>query len=249
MTQNPVPSCGQSDQRNQEYIESFSPEKYYRSIVATDSPVIFDVGAHRGESVRFFKGIFPGSCIYSFEPDPANFEYLEVVCQSYYSPLGGGRECLPINMGIAEKEGTMPFYRQGISHLSSLLPINNASTDSLGYAVKALNQPIQISVTTIDTFCSKFAISHIDIMKIDVQGYEVGVLVGAKKMLMSTSCCTVEVSFYDFYERSTSLLDVEQIMQEAGHRVWDISKISKNPKNFRTDWVELVYRNSYLKQS
>jgi hypothetical protein len=35
-------------------------------------------------------------------------------------------------------------------------------------------------------------------------------------------------------------------MQAAGHRIWDISKISKNPKNFRTDWVELVYLNSKI---
>jgi FkbM family methyltransferase len=161
---------------------------------------------------------------------------------------GGDEKCLPINIGIAEKEGVMPFYRQSISQLGGLLPINKASEDSLGYAVKAPNQAVQISVTTIDTFCGKSDISHIDIMKVDVQGYEVGVLVGAKKMLTCTSCVTVEVSFYDFYERSTFLLEIEQLMQEAGHKIWDISKISKNPKNFRTDWVELVYPNSYQKQ-
>ncbi len=90
MTQNPVPGCGQSDQRNQEYIAKFSPEKYYRSLLATDSPIIFDVGAHRGESVRFFKSIFPQSTIYSFEPDPDNFDHLRALCQSYPAFAGGG---------------------------------------------------------------------------------------------------------------------------------------------------------------
>ena len=86
----------------------------------------------------------------------------------------------------------------------------------------------------------------IDILKIDTQGYEVGVLVGGKQMLKKTSCSIIEISLYDFYEKSTSILEVEQIMQEAGHSIWDISKVSKNPKNFRTDWVELVYRNRFL---
>jgi hypothetical protein len=40
---------------------------------------------------------------------------------------------------------------------------------------------------------------------------------------------------------ASGLLLVEQAMCAAGFSVWDISKVSKNPKNLRTDWVELVY--------
>ena len=126
---NSVPTCGSSDQRNQEYSSNYSPERYYKSLVQTSSPVIFDVGAHRGESVKFFKEIFPNSSIYSFEPDLENFKELEICCQTYTS---GG--CFAVNMGVAEKEEEFLFYRQSISHLNSLLPINNNSEDSLGYA-------------------------------------------------------------------------------------------------------------------
>jgi FkbM family methyltransferase len=248
MAINPVPTCGSSDQRNQEYLVNYSPEKYYQSLVTTPAPIIFDVGAHRGESVRFFREIFPGSKIYSFEPDPDNFKYLDDVCQSLTSQASVGEgSCLAFNLGVAETEGTLPFYRQSISHLGGLLPINYKSQDSLGYAAKAPNQLIEIEVTTVDRFCHGQGIKAIDILKIDVQGYEIGVLTGANQILKQTSCCTVEVSLYDFYEGSTSLLQVEQLMQQSGHRLWDISKVSKNPRNFRTDWVELVYRNHVLK--
>lgn len=144
---------------------------------------------------------------------------------------------------MADKKGIMRFYRQSISHLGGLLQINKMSKDSLGYAANATNESIEVDVTTVDIYCSDMNIESVDIMKIDVQGYEVGVLLGAKKMLSKTNCCTVEVSLYDFYEKSTSLLKVEEIMQDAGMKLWDISKLSKNPKNFRTDWVELVYVN------
>ena len=94
---------------------------------------------------------------------------------------------------------------------------------------------------TLDQFFIENRLQHIDLLKIDVQGFETAVLNGAKKVLQKTSCRTVEVSFYDFYENSSSLLLVEQAMQNAGMILWDISKVSKNPKNLRTDWAELVY--------
>ena len=70
------------------------------------------------------------------------------------------------------------------------------------------------------------------LLKIDVQGFEAALLSGAKKALQETSCCTIEVSFYDFYENSSSLLLVEQAMRNAGMILWDISKVSKIRKTF-----------------
>jgi hypothetical protein len=65
---------------------------------------------------------------------------------------------------------------------------------------------------------------------------------GAEEMLLRTHAVSVEVSLYDFYQESSSLLGVEEIMHKASMALWDVSKILKNPKNLRTDWVELVYR-------
>jgi len=233
-----APKCGSSDKRNTEYLRGYSPEKFFRYIVDNASPVILDVGAHRGESVLFFKEIFPESRIYSFEPDPENFLLLKKTC-SQIKHLK--EECIAINKAVCEKVGDVIFYRQGISHLGGLSPINKSSKDSLGYAKEASNLSISVESITLDQFAQEFAVSQVDILKIDVQGHEVDVLKGAQKILEKTLCCTVEVSFYDFYEQKSSLLLVEEEMKSAGMLLWDISKVSKNPKNFRTDWAELVY--------
>lgn len=146
-----------------------------------------------------------------------------------------------LNQAVGDQSGVVHFFKQDISHLGGLLPINKRSEDSLGYAEKTLNQSISVQAITLDQFFIENRLQHIDLLKIDVQGFETAVLNGAKKVLQKTSCCTVEVSFYDFYENSSSLLLVEQAMQNAGMILWDISKVSKNPKNLRTDWAELVY--------
>ena len=244
--ENAAPKCGSSDKRNAEYLQAYTPEKYFRYLIQKESPVIFDIGAHKGESVRFFKEIFPESRIYSFEPDPDNFIELEKCCaetNTFY-----GEKVFAINKAVGEISGVASFYRQSISHLGGLLPINKSSKDSLGYAEKAINESFSVETITVDQFSAEVNLDHIDILKIDVQGFEVGVLRGAMEMLQKTSCCTVEVSFYDFYEQKSSLLLIEQEIQAAEMMLWDISKVSKNPKNFRTDWAELVsVRNNFAK--
>ena len=232
--------CGGSDKRNAEYLEAFTPLRFFQSLVPQSAPVILDVGAHRGESVRFFKEVFPQCDIYSFEPDPENFAELEKCCFEINATFFGGR-AVAINQAVGDQTGTVKFFKQDISHLGGLLPINKRSEDSLGYAEKALNQSIYVQAITLDQFFIKNRLQRIGLLKIDVQGFETAVLNGAKKVLQKTNCCIVEVSFYDFYENSSSLLLIEQAMLDAGMLLWDILKVSKNPKNLRTDWAELVY--------
>lgn len=233
-----VPKCGASDQRNAEYDSNYSPKKFFDALIDNPSPVIFDVGAHRGESIDFFRSIYPQSTIYTFEPSPDNFKELLFKTSSY-------ENVFPFNLAFGNSDSYAIFYKQDITHLGGLLPINKESKDSLGYAKKAKNEPVNVPVNKLDTFCANHSISFIDILKIDTQGYEYEVLQGARQHLPNTRCVTVEISLYDFYESKnrSPLLNIEQVMCDAGFCLWDISKISKNPKSLRTDWIEAVYRN------
>jgi FkbM family methyltransferase len=234
MTNNtyPVPKCGASDQRNTQYEANYSPKLFFDELIDNSCPVIFDVGAHLGESIDFFRSIYPNSTIYTFEPDPDNYKDLIIKTSSL-------QNVFPFNLALGKIDSNATFYKQDITHLGGLLPINKDSKDSLGYAKNAKNEEILVSVNKLDTFC---------LLKIDTQGYEYEVLQGATKLLQNTKCVTVEISLYDFYESSnrSPLLNIEQIMRDSGFSMWDISKISKNPKSLRTDWVEVVYKNIKL---
>ena len=48
-----VPKCGESDKRNTAYESNYSPENFFSSITNVTDPVILDVGAHKGESIKF----------------------------------------------------------------------------------------------------------------------------------------------------------------------------------------------------
>jgi FkbM family methyltransferase len=229
-----VPKCGESDKRNTEYETNYSPEKLFHSVVDNPNPVIFDVGAHKGESIKFFKNIFKSARIFSFEPSPVNFEELKLVASVYQTNA--------VNVAIGESVGEVKFYQQSLSHLGGLLPINEKSKDSLGYAEKAQNVEVLVDCITLNEALNRLNIISIDILKIDVQGFEVGVLKGGSEALSKTKMVMIEVSLYDFYgESKNTWFDVNKILGEAGFELFDIAKISKNPKNLRTDWVELIF--------
>ena len=101
---------------------------------------------------------------------------------------------------------------------------------------------VLVDCITLDEALNRLNIISIDILKIDVQGFEVGVLKGGSEALSKTKMVMIEVSLYDFYgESKNTWFDVNKILGEAGFELFDIAKISKNPKNLRTDWVELIF--------
>jgi FkbM family methyltransferase len=174
-------NVGESKSRNIEYQEKFSREKLIQYIVKKDAPVIFDVGAHYGESAAFFKKLFPRAKIYSFEPDPDSFALLS------YSAIDGVSY---FNLALSDEDGTASFYRNKISHTNSLLKVNMKSRDSIGVTkaiaqndaqyLEGFNAEIQVATMQLDSFSGQHSIDQIDLLKIDVQGAECRVLAGGK---------------------------------------------------------------------
>ena len=132
--------------------------------------------------------------------------------------------------------------------LGSFLKINTRSKDSLGYAKDAQNQGEQVDLISLNSFCLNQKIKNIDLIKIDVQGFEAEVLLGSSKILKNVKSVMIEISLYDFYNGNSrdNFYSVHKLLNKYNFQLWDISKISKNPKNLRTDWLEAVFINSQL---
>lgn len=166
--------CGETDKRNQEYLKKYDEKDFFSSLIKSETPIIFDVGAHRGESVQFFSDIFEDATIYSFEPDPDNFRHLTNSCKDV--------SCVSniFNLALGAKSGDVQFFRQDKPHLNSIYPINKNSNDSLGYAESADNQPIIVKMATLNEMLNQTKVDRCDLLKVDVQGAEVDVLKGGE---------------------------------------------------------------------
>ena len=49
---------GESKKRNVEYKRLFNREQLIQKLVSNKYPVIFNIGAHNGQSVQYFKKLF-----------------------------------------------------------------------------------------------------------------------------------------------------------------------------------------------
>jgi hypothetical protein len=99
-----------------------------------------------------------------------------------------------------------------------------------------------VVVRGLDNFCEEQTVRKIDLLKIDAQGAERKVLVGAGSLLNVVACLILEVSFFDYYVHKSSFLEIEAVLIPFGFRLFCVSEISNNPMNGRTDWAEVIYK-------
>ena len=92
------------------------------------------------------------------------------------------------------------------SELSSILPLTD---DGKGYhhILGTKSQVERVSITTLDAALADFP--TIDLLKIDVQGYEAQVFAGAHQTLQRTKVILVEVMYRPYYE---SALDFGELL-------------------------------------
>lgn len=128
--------------------------------------VIFDIGANVGDWSKFvieeYKDI--SYKLYMFEPSLVTFKQLKNnIAQSR------SRFLYPIGFGD-KKENLQIFY-------------DNEAQGSASILMKGAKFSEDIQIDTIDDFCKENSIEKIDFLKMDVQGYEYNILLGAKEML------------------------------------------------------------------
>jgi FkbM family methyltransferase len=243
-------NVGESSLRNREFQRKFSRESIIRKLIdeRITAPVLLDVGAHKGESARYLRKLFPDSIIHSFEPSANSFAELQLVRDEH-------THCH--NVALTDVDGGIDFFENKISHRNSVFRVNEASRDSLYLEQSRLkcaeipagtfNLRQQVPSMRLATFCAREGIRHVDLLKIDVQGAECKVLVGAAQALEFTDTIILEIMFFDYYEHQGSFLEIESVLHPRGFRIFAISDISNNPMNGRTDWVEVIYRKTTIR--
>ena len=171
--------------------------------ILKDNPIIFDVGAHEGESIVRFKNIFKDPLIHSFEPQEKSFNILKRIKND---------NIIINNFALGSKEETKDFYINSNDATSSFVPLDNTSKHLDGIT-KVKNQ--KIFIKKLDDYVEENKISCIDLLKIDVQGYEPEVLLGSLKSLSNKiKMIEVEICFVEYYKNISSFYIIEKIINE-----------------------------------
>ncbi len=169
---------------------SFSGEKVALSRLrqrrnAGHSLCIFDVGANKGHYLRLAAESLSGLNfhVHCFEPAHGTFQQLckeaEDIQNATVNNFGLGGE-------IGEGE---LFYDEVGSGLASLTRrrLNHFNLD--------LRLSEKVRIETVDNYCSNHNIERIDLLKIDVEGHELAVLQGSKRMFSNSAIDMVAFEF------------------------------------------------------
>jgi FkbM family methyltransferase len=195
-----------------------------------ESPVVLDVGAHRGESIIEILKIAPGAHIYAFEPDSANIEFLSKRFSKTVRifPYAVGRE-----------EGYASLHRYERSEFNSLLPIHKHESNQFKTQTPAM--PEEVRVIALDSFCRNYHIEQIDLLKVDTQGFELEVLKGAGSLINEgrVKIISIEVNYDLFYNGQAKPWELDKCLELGGYRLVDIYEI--NRKGAAISWCTALF--------
>ena len=151
-----------------------------RHITAT-SPVIIDVGANIGQFCLASKLFWPQAQLTCFEPDPDVFAALVANTSDHEGVTA-------VNIGLGRETGSLPWYPHELSVMSSFRAPSNTSGGSVPSGTQRF-----LPVARLDDAAA--AIDEVDLLKVDVEGFEVEVLAGGSELLKRTHMLVVEISF------------------------------------------------------
>jgi FkbM family methyltransferase len=166
---------------------------------------IIDAGANIGQSVGKFRRAFPSADIYAFEPVSSVFQRLLENTRGLEHV-----HLFPIALGSVAGKASIHLRAHDTTH--TLVEVDDAlSLES-------------VDVETVDRVCQAQALSRIDLLKIDVEGFDLEVLKGAENMLRTSAVrfVLVECGFDPADERHVLFDSIRDYLQPFGYRLFGI---------------------------
>jgi FkbM family methyltransferase len=160
-----------------------------------NNPVIFDVGANIGSIALNLARSYPDSLVYCFEP--TNYAYQKLLKNISLNP-DISEKIIPIQAFLGETE-----KKSDRDKAYSSWKIDGTKSDHpLHGGIEQSATEIQLS---IDSVIESYKITKVDFIKIDVDGFELDVLSGAKKCLIAFRPIIV----FEFMGHSGESIDIE----------------------------------------
>ena len=181
---------------NQEY-EPWTLKFAKDVLTKIDNPVIFDVGANVGLISIPLSGTFKKGKVYAFEAIPQCAEVLKNNMKRNKI-----NNLTVIDKAVSSTPGNLEL------NLSSQLGATNVSQIQLGENTS----PNIVESITLDNFVKLNKIDHIDLLKIDVEGWEEHVLLGAEESILKFKpCCIMEFN----------IDALDEAAEERGYSLWN----------------------------
>lgn len=185
-----------------------APAVEHEAMLRSLPPVvtIVDVGANRGQFTLVALRFHPGAKITAFEPLPSAGDRFARIFRKNH-----GVVLHRVALGSRSEDAELNVSAQDDS--SSLLPITDLQEATFPGTGLRMLEPVKIK--RLDEVLSLEEIPGPALMKVDVQGGDLDVLIGAGELLAAFDFICVEVSFLEFYSGQPMADQVLRFMEES----------------------------------
>jgi len=220
-------------------LDAFTIQK---ELIKAQEPVVFDIGAHEGTVTRKYRKMFPLAGIFSFEPSPQTFEQLR-------RNTAKDARISAHKIAMSDKKGKALFHVNSLAATDSLLPADARASFYWGEGLYDNKEVVEVDTISIDAFCREKSIRSIDILKLDVQGAEYEVFLGAGDMLSSQSISLIytELMLTPTYKGQHKLHDYLALLDSLGYEVLDFYNFERHGRRLIQMDVVLL-SSAFMKQ-
>lgn len=184
-------------------------------VFAADPIVIIDVGARWGFNAEW--NVFGTALqIYCFEPDEAECARLNTMASPNvkYIPAALGKTLAEMTLYETRIGASTGLYKTNMGFFSRLLNRDNAE----------VVKEHRIRVTTLEEALSRFGVKKIDFIKLDVEGAELDVLLGAERFMRHADLLGIlsEIRFQEEINGSPVFWELDAHARKFGFRLFNM---------------------------
>ena len=182
--------------------------------------LIFDVGAHKGESINLFLKNMKVKNIVSFEASPLNFKFLENNKKNLEKKFPDTKIIIE-NLALSS-DGRVVTFKQ--FNESSSSTINNINQESRYFKrkfnllnlrnKKKIYESFKLKTETLDNYIYQNNFNRISFLKIDTEGYEYEILRGLKKRIKSVDTIMFEHHYDNMIIKEYTFSDINYLLKK-----------------------------------
>ncbi len=216
--------------------ETFSSHSKYAQVASMDwslenlkqigfSPKnILDIGAFQGEWTKQIKKIWPNSHVLMVEPQESKKGFLEQVVKAYPETVS-----YVSNLLGPESGEDISFFEMETG--------SSVFEEQSNVARTIINK----TVISLDDLLEGQNFSNVDLLKIDVQGFELEVFKGAASTLKSVEVVLMEVSLIPINKGAPLIEEVTSFMKTHGFVAYDVCTFWRRPQDNALWQVDMIF--------
>lgn len=187
--------------------------------LATESPTIIDGGANNGSTTEFFLQQYKSPVIHAFEPIP---ELVGELKQKF-----AGRSNVTVHGAALGAEAKTVSFNV-VNNLVSSSVLNPSALNKGIHGEKMdIRQVMEVPQVRLEDVLKDCR--EIDLLKLDLQGYEMEALKGCGRLLERTRIITTEIEFVALYDVQPLFGDIDVFLRSHGFRLLNLYELYTHP--------------------